>query len=335
MTKESVKIAADAAAAEPISKELMITMYRNMNLGRKFEEHVQWLFSKGLVHGTTHLGIGEEATSAGTIAALKPQDYVFGTHRGHSQAIAKGIDVKYMMAEILARETGVCKGKGGSMHIADPDIHYFGADGVLGASAVMCNGTALATKKRGEKDRVSVVFFGDGTSNEGATWEAMNLAAVWNLPTLFVCVNNTYGMSTPIADAMKDTDISKRAYPFAMPSRSIDGNDVLQVYRTAREAREYVAGGNGPMLIVENTYRISGHSKSDGNLYRTKEEIESWKKKDPIQAFRGYLISSGAASAEELDAIEKAADKAIDEAEEFARSSPEPRLDDLLNDVYA
>ena len=318
-----------------ITKELMLNMYKNMNLGRKFEEHVQWLFSKGLVHGTTHLGIGEEATSAGTIAALKPDDYVFGTHRGHSQAIAKGISVNNMMAEILAREDGVCKGKGGSMHIADPDIHYFGADGVLGASAVMCNGTALAIKKKGEKDRISVVFFGDGTSNEGATWEAMNLAAVWNLPTLFVCVNNTYGMSTPIADAMKDTDISKRAYPFAMPAKSIDGNNLLEVYRTIRDAREYVAGGNGPMLVVENTYRISGHSKSDGNLYRTKEEIESWKKKCPIKAFREYLLSNEIATEEELVAIEEGAVKAIDDAEEFAKNSPEPKLEDLLNDVYA
>ena len=323
------------SVSDEISKELLLKMYTNMNLGRRFEEHVQWLFSKGLVHGTTHLGIGEEATSAGTIAALKPRDYVFGTHRGHAQAIAKGINVKYMMAEILARETGVCKGKGGSMHIADPDIFYFGADGVLGASAVMCNGTALAIKKRKEQDRISVVFFGDGTSNEGATWEAMNLAAVWNLPTLFVCINNTYGMSTPIADVMKDTDISKRAYPFAMPSRSIDGNNVLEVYNTIKEAREYVAAGNGPMLVVENTYRISGHSKSDGNLYRTKEEIESWKKKDPIQAFRKYLLANDLASAEELDKIEADAVQAINDAEEFAKNSPEPKLEDLLNDVYA
>ena len=316
-------------------KELMLKMYRNMNLGRRFEEHVQWLFSRGLVHGTTHLGIGEEATAAGSIAALKPRDYVFGTHRGHSQAIAKGIEVRLMMAEILARETGVCKGKGGSMHIADPDIFYFGADGILGASAVMCNGTALAIKKRKEPDRISTVFFGDGTSNEGATWEAMNLASVWNLPTLFICINNTYGMSTPIKDVMKDTDISKRAYPFAMPAVTVDGNQVLEVYQAVRKAREYVAAGNGPMLVVENTYRISGHSKSDGNLYRTKEEIESWKLKDPIVAFRKLMLANGTATAEELDEIEQYAIRAIDEAEEFAKSSPEPKVEDLLNDVYA
>lgn len=321
--------------SEMPSKELMLKMYRNMNLGRRFEEHVQWLFSRGLVHGTTHLGIGEEATAAGSIAALKPRDYVFGTHRGHSQAIAKGIEVKLMMAEILARETGVCKGKGGSMHIADPDIFYFGADGILGASAVMCNGTALAIKKRNEKDRISTVFFGDGTSNEGATWEAMNLAAVWNLPTLFICINNTYGMSTPIRDVMKDTDISKRAYPFAMPAVTVDGNKVLEVYQAVKQAREYVAAGNGPILVVENTYRISGHSKSDGNLYRTKEEIESWKLKDPIIAFRKLMLENGTATAEELDEIEQYAVKAIDDAEEFAKSSPEPKLENLLDDVYA
>ena len=190
-------------------------------------------------------------------------------------------------------------------------------------------------KKRGEKDLISLVFFGDGTSNEGATWEAMNLAAVWQLPTLFVCVNNTYGMSTPIAQAMKDTDISKRAYPFDMPARSIDGNNVLEVYQTIKEAREYVASGKGPMLVVENTYRISGHSKSDGNLYRTKEEIESWKKKCPIKAFRKYLVENGIATEQELDDMAQAAANAIDAAEEYAKSCPEPSVDDLLNDVYA
>ena len=332
MKKTAAKAAAETQRAD---KERMMQMWRNMNLARCFEERVQWLFSKGLVHGTTHLGIGEEATAAGTIAALKPDDYVFGTHRGHSQAIAKGINVKYMMAEILARSTGVCKGKGGSMHIADPDIHYFGADGVLGASAVMCVGTALAIKKHGEKDRISLVFFGDGTSNEGATWEAMNLAAVWNLPVLFVCVNNTYGMSTPIADAMKDTDISKRAYPFDLPARSIDGNTVLEVYNTILEARAYVAGGSGPMLVVENTYRISGHSKSDGNLYRTKEEINAWKEKCPIKAFRRYLTENGIFSEEELERTAAEAAAEIEAAEEFAKNSPEPALEDLLGDVYA
>ena len=305
-----------------------------MNLSREFEEEVQWLFSKGLVHGTTHLGVGEEATAVGSILALKAQDYVFGTHRGHNQAITKGVNINHMMAEILARATGVCKGKGGSMHIADPDIHYFGADGVLGTSAVMCCGAGISIKKKKEEDRIAVVFFGDGSSNEGAVFEAFNLASVWNLPVLFICVNNTYGMSTPIAKVMKDTDISKRAIPFGMPSKSINGNNVLEVYDTIKEAREYVLS-NGPMLVVENTYRISGHSKSDGNLYRTKEEINAWKEKCPIKYFRKFLVDNKLFTDEELDQIAEDAKNQIQEAVEYAKNSPEPSVDDIYEDVYA
>jgi len=316
------------------SKELYEQMWLKMNLSREFEEEVQWLFSKGLVHGTTHLGVGEEATAVGSILALKAQDYVFGTHRGHNQAITKGVNINHMMAEILARATGVCKGKGGSMHIADPDIHYFGADGVLGTSAVMCCGAGISIKKKKEEDRIAVVFFGDGSSNEGAVFEAFNLASIWNLPVLFVCVNNTYGMSTPIAKVMKDTDISKRAIPFGMPSKSINGNNVVEVYDTIKEAREYVLN-NGPMLVVENTYRISGHSKSDGNLYRTKEEINAWKEKCPIKYFRKFLIDNKVFTDEELDKIAENAKAQIQEAVEYAKNSPEPSVDDIYEDVYA
>lgn len=316
------------------SKELYEQMWLKMNLSREFEEEVQWLFSKGLVHGTTHLGVGEEATAVGSILALKAQDYVFGTHRGHNQAITKGVNINHMMAEILARATGVCKGKGGSMHIADPDIHYFGADGVLGTSAVMCCGAGISIKKKKEEDRIAVVFFGDGSSNEGAVFEAFNLASVWNLPVLFVCVNNTYGMSTPIAKVMKDTDISKRAIPFGMPSKSINGNNVLEVYDTIKEAREYVLS-NGPMLVVENTYRISGHSKSDGNLYRTKEEINAWKEKCPIKYFRKFLVDNKLFTDEELNQIAEDAKNQIQEAVEYAKNSPEPSVDDIYEDVYA
>lgn len=316
------------------SKELYEQMWLKMNLSREFEEEVQWLFSKGLVHGTTHLGVGEEATAVGSILALKPQDYVFGTHRGHNQAITKGVNINHMMAEILARATGVCKGKGGSMHIADPDIHYFGADGVLGTSAVMCCGAGISIKKKKEEDRIATVFFGDGSSNEGAVFEAFNLASIWNLPVLFVCVNNTYGMSTPIAKVMKDTDISKRAIPFGMPSKSINGNNVVEVYDTIKEAREYVLN-NGPMLVVENTYRISGHSKSDGNLYRTKEEINAWKEKCPIKYFRKFLTDNKVFTDEELDKIAENAKAQIQEAVEYAKNSPEPSVDDIYEDVYA
>ncbi len=316
------------------SKEFLLGLLEKMYLGRKFEERVQWLFSKGMVHGTTHLGIGEEATAAGSISALKPQDYVFGTHRGHSQALAKGLDVNEVMAEILAKDTGVCHGLGGSMHIADPEKYYFGADGVLGASAVMSTGVALKIKKKKEEDRIAVVFFGDGTANEGATFEALNLAAVWNLPLLFICVNNQYGMSTHISKVMKDTDIAKRAEPFAIPSSTVNGNDVLDVYNAVSSARDYVLK-SGPMLIVLNTYRISGHSKSDGNLYRTKEEIEYWKERCPIKAFRGYLSSETDIFVEEMDEVEKKTQGVIDAAVAFAEQSPEPSMDRVYNDVFA
>lgn len=315
-------------------KVFLLELLEKLYLGRKFEEKVQWLFSQGLVHGTTHLGIGEEATAVGTVLALKPQDYVFGTHRGHAQALAKGLDVNAVMAEILAREPGVCKGLGGSMHIADPGRFYYGADGVLGASAVISCGTALSIKKKKEEDRITTVFFGDGTFNEGATFEAINLASVWNLPLLFVCVNNQYGMSTHISKVMKDVDMAKRAIPFGIPGKSVDGNDVLAVYEAVSDARAYVLE-NGPMLLVENTYRISGHSKSDGNLYRTKEEINEWKLKCPIQAYRNCLAEEYGVSTEEMDALERETEAVIESAVEYAKNSPEPRLDEALGLIYA
>ena len=318
-----------------LNNQQYLELLEKMYLSRYFEERVQWMFTQGLVHGTTHLGIGEEATAAGSIYALKKQDYLFGTHRGHNQAICKGIDLNCMMAEILAKSTGVCKGKGGSMHIADPEINYFGAGGVLGTSATLACGAGLSIKKKGEKDRISVVFYGDGSSNQGSIFESLNLAAVWNLPVLFVCTNNTYGMSTHITKVMKDTDISKRAYPFGIPAKTVDGNNVLEVYEAIKEAREYIAAGNGPMLVVEKTYRTCGHSKSDGNLYRTKEEIAEWKEKCPIKRFREYLIGTGDFTEEQLDKVSADAMARIDAAVEFAKNSPEPALEDALEDVYA
>ena len=220
------------------------------------------------------------------------------------------------------------------MHIASPDINYFATSGILGASSVIANGAALTIKKRNERDRITAVFYGDGASNEGACFEALNLAALWKLPILFVCINNTYGMSTPIAKAMHDTDLSKRAYPFGIPSKTVDGNHVLEVYDAVSEAREYVLE-NGPMMVVENTYRISGHSKSDGNLYRSKEEINAWKEKCPIKAFRSYLAERRLFTEEELDAAVKEAAAVIDHAVEYGKASKNPSVDDVFDDVYA
>lgn len=320
--------------AKKYSKNFLGDVYKKMQRARKFEERVQWLFSQGMVHGTTHLGIGEEATAVGTIIALKENDYVFGTHRGHNQALTKGLDVDATMAEILARETGVCKGKGGSMHIADPTKRYFGADGVLGASAVMSNGVALTIKKQNIKDEIVTIFFGDGTFNQGGTLEAINLAAVWKLPVLFVCVNNTYGMSTHISRVTAETDLAKRGPAFGMPSTTVDGNDVLAVYEAIVKARKHVLK-DGPMLVVENTYRISGHSKSDGNLYRTKDEIASWKARCPIKQFEKYLLENKVFTEDEIKAMADEEQSIIDKATEFAKASPEPSMANIYEDVYA
>ena len=257
-------------------KELGVLLLANMYKSRKFEEKVQYYFSLGMIHGTTHLSIGEEGVAAATCAGMAKEDDMFATHRGHSQAVCKGIDINAMMAEIFGKETGVCKGKGGSMHIADKDCGVMGANGILGASHPLACGVALAAKKRGIK-KVTVLFFGDGSTNEGGFHEGMNLAAVWNLPILFICVNNTYGMSTHISKVMKETDIAKRAEGYGIPACHVNGNDVFAVQEAVTDAREYVVN-NGPMLIVEDTYRISGHSKSDGNYTAQKKKLQSGKK---------------------------------------------------------
>jgi len=304
-----------------------------MLLARKFEEQVQTLFAQGLVHGTTHLGIGEEATAVGTILAAEPQDYLLATHRGHNHALAKGVDINAMMAEILAKSDGVCKGKGGSMHIADLDKGILGANGILGSSAPIACGAGMTIRRRGE-DRIVLCFFGDGAANLGAVHEAMNLAALWNLPVLFVLVNNTYGMSLHISKASSDPDLTKRAYPFGIPAETVDGNDVIAVYDTVKHARDYVVE-HGPMLIVENTYRISGHSKSDGNLYRTKAEIAEWREKCPILRHKKYLLDKEIFTAEAIDEMDKETTAIIEAAVAYGKASPEPSLDTILTDIYA
>lgn len=322
------------AAKNKIDKELAFKLLGNMYKARKFEEKVQYYFSLGMIHGTTHLGIGEEATSAGTCAALEPLDDMFATHRGHGAAVCKGIDLKGMMAEIFAKEAGVCKGRGGSMHIADKDCGVLGANGILGPSLPLACGAAFA-HKRLKENKVALAFFGDGASNEGAFHEAMNLASVWGLPVLFVCTNNTYGMSTHISKVMKNTNIADRAIPYGMKAVTVDGNDVLAVYHAVKEARKYAHENSEPMLIVENTYRISGHSKSDGNLYRTKEEIAQWKEKCPIKRFIKTLLEEKIATQDEIDTIDKETTRLIDEAVQYAIDCPYPKLEDVYNDVYA
>lgn len=315
-------------------KKLALKILENMYRCRKFEEKIQHYFSLGMIHGTTHLSIGEEATAAGTCAALTEKDQIFATHRGHSQVLCKGMDVNKMMAEIFGKATGSCKGKGGSMHFSDKDKGVMSSNGIVGPSLPMACGVAFAHKARKEK-AVTAVFFGDGATNEGAFHEAMNLASVWRLPVLFICVNNTYGISTHISKVMRDTDISKRAIPFGMQSKTVDGNDVEAVYYAVKQAREAVLQEEGPVLIVENTYRISGHSKSDKNVYRTQEEIDFWKEKCPILRWRQTLFDRNICTQEELDAAEAKTTKELEKAVQFALDSPFPSVEEVYQDIYA
>lgn len=316
------------------NKELVLDLYKKMLLCRKFEENVQYYFSLGMIHGTTHLSIGEEGTAAGTCLAIEKEDQIFVTHRGHSNVICKGIDLKKMMAEIFAKQTGICHGRGGSMHIADIDKGIMGSNGIVGAVLPLSLGNAFANLHF-ENKKVTVCFFGDGATNEGAFHESMNLASIWNLPIIFVCVNNTYGMSTHISKVMKDTNLEKRGEVYGILSVSVDGNDVLKVYETIKEAREHVAKGKGPILVVENTYRISGHSKSDGNLYRTKDEINEWKERCPIRFLKNKIIEANIATKQDLKLIDDEAAKIIDDAVDFALSSPVPNASEIYNGLYS
>ncbi|MCI6173247.1 MAG: thiamine pyrophosphate-dependent dehydrogenase E1 component subunit alpha [Clostridiales bacterium] len=317
-----------------MDKELAIRLLGKMMLVRKFEENVQYYFSLGMIHGTTHLGIGEEATDAGTCLALTAADDMFATHRGHGAAICKGIDIRRMMAEIFGKSTGVCKGRGGSMHIADKDAGVLGANGIVGPSMALACGAAFAHKRRGE-EAVAAAFFGDGATNEGIFHESMNLASVWGLPVLFVCINNLYGMSTHISRVMKDTNLADRAIPYAMKAWTVDGNDAEAVCDTVTKARAYALSRKEPVLIVENTYRISGHSKSDGNLYRTKEEINYWKQLDPIRLHEKKMLERGLATQKEIEELERQAAGLVEDAVNFAIESPYPKVEDLYEDVYA
>lgn len=320
-------------AGTKLDKEKAIEMLTKMLLTRRFEEKVSYFFAMAMIHGTTHLYIGEEAVATGVCSALQKNDQILSTHRGHGHCISKGIDLNKMMAELLGKATGYCKGKGGSMHIADLDAGNLGANGVVGGGQPLAVGAGLTARMKGE-DRIVVCFFGDGASNEGSFHEALNLASVWKLPILFVCEDNKYGMSVPKSASMNIDDISKRAESYGIESVRVDGMDVVSVYNATKAVRDRVQK-EGPILMVADTYRYMGHSKSDANVYRTKEEIESWKKKDAIEAFERYLEEQGILTREEIDAIEKETRQQIEDAVRFAEESPYPSIDDIENDVYA
>jgi pyruvate dehydrogenase E1 component alpha subunit len=316
-----------------LPRERLEDMYLKMLQIRAFEEKVTYFFSRGMVHGTTHLYIGEEATAVGAIAALRPEDIITSTHRGHGHTIAKGIDLKRMMAELLGKEDGYCRGKGGSMHIADLSQGNLGANGVVGGGIPIATGAGITVRLRGE-EKVVVCFFGDGAINEGTFHESVNMASVWKLPVIYICENNQYGMSMSVHRATNLEDLSERARAYGIPGKRVDGNDVFAVYGAVKEARQYV-GKNGPMLIVSETYRYSGHSKSDANRYRTKEEIAQWKERDPIPRMRAKLLESRLFSEAQLVELESQGKQSIEEAVAWAEKCPEPSIEELTTDVYA
>ena len=322
-----------AQASHGIPVEMLRSMYTKMAQTRRFEETAARLFSEGKVHGTAHFCIGEEATGIGVCAALGAGDRMTATHRGHGQSIGKGMRLDLMMAEFLGKETGYCKGRGGCMHIADFSIGSLGANGIVGGGMPLAVGAALSQRLQKSTD-ITVCFFGDGATSTGSFHESVNLASVWKLPVLFVCVNNLYAMSTPLRRQAAIPDLAQRGQAYGIRSVSMDGNDAIAIYLAAREAREYVKQ-NGPMLLVLNTYRHMGHSKSDANVYRTKQEIEEWKKRCPIKRMRERLVAEGTFTDAELDAIEAQAAKDVEEAVRFAESSPAPRIEEAARDVYA
>lgn len=316
-------------------EELLCRFYRTMVTIRFFEQTVEKHFLAGEIPGFVHLYIGEEAIATGVCANLTKDDYIASTHRGHGHSIAKGADVSRMMAEIFGRKTGYCKGKGGSMHIADFSVGMLGANGVVGGSLPLATGAALAAKMLGQK-RVAVAFFGDGASNRGTFHESANLASVWKLPVIFLCENNQYASTTPYRSSTSVEDIADRARGYGMPGVIVDGNDVFAVYEAAKAAVERARDGGGPSLVEAKTYRIKGHFVGDPELYRSKEEVqEIFAKTDPISRFERQVSSEGSLSREKLDSIKLEVQELIDKALAFAKESPEPDPSELFSDVYA
>lgn len=317
------------------SKEQLHDVMYTMLLIRRFEEEVERLFMRGMIPGTMHLCIGQEATAAGACAVLRPDDKITSTHRGHGHCIAKGSDVNKMMAELLGKATGYCFGKGGSMHIADVEAGNLGANGIVAGGHPLACGAALTSKMMSD-DYVVVCFFGDGASNEGSFHESLNLASIWKLPVVFFCENNQYAMSGSIKEMVNIENIAERAQSYGIPGITIDGSDVLQIMDVTREAVDRARNGEGPSLIEAKTYRWKGHSKTDARKYRSREEEQEWiERRDPIRLFKESLIAQQLMTEEEYETVVGRVDEQMHDAVEFAENSPLPTLDLLEQDVYA
>ncbi len=315
-------------------REKLLWMYRTMTTIRRFEMRGFQEVTTRAITAAIHRSVGQEAVPTGICASLRQDDYLASTHRGHGHCIAKGVDVKAMMAELFGRSSGSNRGKGGSMHIADMNKGMLGANGIVGASVPLAVGAGITAQQKGT-DQVAVAFFGDGGANQGAVHESMNLAAVWKLPVLFVCENNQYAESTPVEYAVGIPDIASRAAGYGFPGIVVDGMDVFAVSEAAEAAVARARSGDGPTLLECKTYRYYGHSGMDNpRTYRTEEEERQWKARDPLDQFRDRVLDEEVLTPEELDSIDQTAAQLMEEAVEFALSSPEPPLSDLYTDVY-
>jgi acetoin:2,6-dichlorophenolindophenol oxidoreductase subunit alpha len=314
--------------------EIVREMYRRMVLIRRFEDHLYALFLQGAVPGTLHQYQGQEAVAVGVCTALRPDDVIFSTHRPVGHFLARGSSARSIAAEIMGKATGCAGGKGGQMHLTDVSVGAMTSNAIVGANIPIATGAALGFQLRG-LDCVSVSFFGDGASNTGAFHEGLNLAAVKDAPVIFVCENNQYGASTAISSMIRITDIASRATAYGIPGHVVDGMDVLAVYQAALEAVERARHGNGPTLLEFKTYRYAGHSRGDPGGYRTREEVQHWRERDPIPHMRTLLINERGLAETELNAIEHACQSEVEEAVEFARNSPEPGIEETYLHVYS
>jgi pyruvate dehydrogenase E1 component alpha subunit len=317
-----------------IPKEKLIDMYRTMVRIRRFEERVVREFADGNIPGSVHVYIGEEAVATGAIAHLRKDDYIMSTHRGHGHLIAKGGETTRMMAELFAKKTGYCLGKGGSMHIANIDIGMLGAAGIVGSGIPIATGAGLSARLRGT-DQVTICFFGDGASNIGRFHEGINLASVWCLPVIFICENNLWAVSVPTSCSLNIPNIADRAIGYGIPGVVVDGMDVIAVHEAAGEAVARARSGKGPTLIEAKTYRFRGHFEGDAGAYRPKEEIEKWLKKDPIKLYKENLLEMKVLTEKQMEEIDKKALAEIEEAVKFARESPFPEPEETLENVYS
>jgi pyruvate dehydrogenase E1 component alpha subunit len=316
-----------------LDNDTLLSMYRHMVEIRTFEDTASTAFANGKVPGFVHLYAGEEAVAVGACAHLSDKDYITSTHRGHGHCIAKGVDIEGMVAELMGKATGLCKGKGGSMHIADVHKGMLGANGIVGGGFPLACGAALTAKTLGTGG-VAVCFFGDGAANQGTFHEGLNLAAIWKLPVVFVCENNGFAETTPVSYHCSASDIAHRAGGYEIPGVVVDGLDVFAVYEAAGEAVARARRGEGPSLIEAKTYRYYGHFEGDTILYRTKEELEHYRSRDPILNLRTYILEHNVAGERELNAINDQVEARLHRAWELAEAAPWPSPEDTLNDVY-